>query len=185
MIFYGPTVPEINYSIIFYSFRRILLTLRERLNSSTLPCSNVIDAANSLMTKTGVAVTAIFVVTIGYDAIYHMLGSIGVVVFVLNSPVQKIGILLAAFNSVANPFVYVLLMPAFRDSIGKTFHLPTLRCAVVNKSAVVDISNAASNAVTGGNEPATIVTSCQQNPEIPPASPKQVQVEMTPVKRTE
>ena len=117
------------------------MTLRERIKSTTMPtCSNVIDVANSMMTKTGVAVAVIFVLTIGYDVIYYMLGAIGVVVFVLNSPVQKIGLLLSAFNSVANPFVYVLLMPAFRDSLRKTFHLPTLGCGVVSKSAVVEIS---------------------------------------------
>ena len=160
------------------------MALRERLKSKTVACSNAIDAANSFMTKTGVAVTAIFVLTVGYDAIYYVLGSIGVVVYVLNSPVQKIGMLLAAFNSVANPFVYVLLMPAFRDSLCKTFHLPTLRCGFVSKSAVVEDSIAASNTVTGGNEPATVDTSCQPNAETPPASPKHVQVEMTHVTHT-
>ena len=160
------------------------MALRERLKSKTVACSNAIDAANSFMTKTGVAVTAIFVLTVGYDAIYYVLGSIGVVVYVLNTPVQKIGMLLAAFNSVANPFVYVLLMPAFRDSLRKTFPLPTPRCAVVNKCADVEDSNAASNTVTGGNETATIDTSCQPKPETPPVSPKHVQVEMTPVTRT-
>ena len=150
-----------------------------------MACSNVIDDANSLMTKTGVAVTVIFVLTIGYDVIYYMLGAIGVVVFILNSPLQKIGVLLSAFNSVANPFVYVVLMPAFRDSLRKTFHLPTLRCAVGNKSAVVEGSNTGSDGATGGNEPAPIDTSCHAKYETPPASPKHVQVEMTPVTHTE
>ena len=160
------------------------MALRERLKSKTVTGSNAIDAANSFMTKTGVAVTAIFVLTVGYDAIYYVLGSIGVVVYVLNTPVQKIGMLLAAFNSVANPFVYILLMPAFRDSLRKTFHLPTLRCNVVNERAVGEDANASSNTVTGGNDPATIDTSCQPNPETPPASPKHVQVEMTHVTHT-
>ena len=102
------------------------MALRERLKSSTVACSNVIDAANSFMTKTGVAVTAIFVLTMGYDVTFYMLEKVGVVVFRTSSPLQKIGLLLSAFNSVANPFVYVLLMPAFRDSLRKTFHLPTL-----------------------------------------------------------
>ena len=160
------------------------MSLRERLHSTTMPGSNVIDAANSLMTKTGVAVTVIFVLAYGYDVIYYILGSIGVVVYTINSPLQKIGILLVAFNSVANPFVYVLLMPAFRDSLRKTFHLPTLRRGVVSKSAVVEGSNTGSNTVTGGNEPATIDTSFQPEPETPPASPKHVQVDMTPVTHT-
>ena len=140
------------------------MALRERLKSSTVACSNVIDAANSLMTKTGVAVNAIFVLTIGYDVIYYMFGTIGVVFYMLSSPLQKIGMLLSAFNSVANPFVYVLLMPDF--------------------GAVVEGSNTGSDTATGGNEPATIDTSCQAKPETPSASPKHVQVEMTPVPHT-
>ena len=161
------------------------MALRERLKSTTVACSNVIDAANSLMTKTGVVVTAIFVLTIGYDVIYYMLGKIGVVVYRTNSPLQKIGLLLSAFNSVANPFVYVLLMPAFRDSLRKTFHLPTLRCGVVSKCAVVEVPNNESNTATGGNEPATTDTRCQDKSETAPATPKHVHVEMTPVTHTE
>ena len=161
------------------------MALRERLNSKTVACSNVIDAANSLMTKTGVVVTAIFVSTMGYDVIYYLLGKIGVVVYKTNSPLQKIGLLLSAFNSVANPFVYVLLMPAFRDSLRKTFHLPTLRCGVVSKSAVVEVPNTESDTATGGNEPPTIDTRCQEKSETAPATPKHVHVEMTPVPHTE
>ena len=160
------------------------MALRERLKSTTVACSNIIDAANSLMTKTGVVVTAIFVLTIGYDVIYYMLGKIGVVVYRTNSPLQKIGLLLSAFNSVANPFVYVLLMPAFRDSLRKAFHLPTLRCGVVSKSAVVEVPNTVSDTATGGNEPATIDSRCQMKPDTEPAIPKHVQVEMTPVTYT-
>ena len=158
------------------------MTLRERIKSTTMPtCSNVIDVANSMMTKTGVAVTVIFVLTIGYDVIYYMLGAIGVVVFVLNSPVQKIGLLLSAFNSVANPFVYVLLMPAFRDSLRKTFHI--YRHDGVAPS--IKTQSSKFPAATRGNEPATMDTSCQAKPETPPASPIHVQVEMTPVTHTE
>ena len=162
-------------------FRRMLMTLRKRLKSSTLPSSKVIETANSLMTKTGVAVTAIFVLTIGYVVIYYILGEIGVGVYTLNSPLQKIGLLLSAFNSAANPFVYVLLMPAFRDSLRKTFHLPTLRCAIVNKRAVVEGSPTESDTTTGGTGQRTIDTTCQALPETCPASPKHVAVEMNPV----
>ena len=109
-------------------FRRILMVFRERRKSSMAPSSSVIDKVNTLMTKTGVAVTAIFVLTMGYNITHYALGEIDAVDFVLHSPVQKIGILLSAFNSVANPFVYVLLMPAFRESLRKTFHCR--RCCV-------------------------------------------------------
>ena len=118
------------------------MAFRERLNSSTATCSSVIDKVNTLMTKTGVAVTAIFVLTMGYNISYYCLGKVGVLVYVLNTPLQKIGMLLSAFNSVANPFVYVLLMPAFRDSLRKTFHLPSLRCEWVRKCVLAEESHA-------------------------------------------
>ena len=131
----------VRVSFTFYNmntritFRRILVSLRKRLSSSTLPCSSVIDDASTLMTKSGVAVTVICILTIGYDVIYYVLGAIGVTAYVVNSPVQKIGILMSTFNSVANPFVYILLMPAFRHSLRKTFHVSSLRCGVVNRNA--------------------------------------------------
>ena len=162
------------------------MTLRARLESSTLPPSNVIETVNSLMTKTGAAVTVIFVLTIGYVVVYYILGEIGVGVYTLNSPLQKIGLLLSAFNSAANPFVYVLLMPAFRDSLRKTFHLPTLRvrCAVVVSSAVVGGSTTESDTATGGTGRRNILPSSQARPGTPPTSPKDVHVEMTPIMRT-
>ena len=112
------------------AFRLILMSFRKRLNSSTIPCSRVLDDANSFMTKNGVAVTVIFILTMGYSIIYYVLGNVGVASYVVNTPAQKIGLLLSAFNSVANPFVYVLLMPAFRSSLRKTFHVPRLRCEI-------------------------------------------------------
>ena len=128
------------------------MTFRERLKSSTLPCSSMMDKANALMTKTGVTVTVIFVLSMGYGIIYHILGEIGAVVFVLHSPLQKLGLLLSAFNSVANPFVYVLLMPAFRRSLRKTFHLPTLRCDVCRMSDAIEVSCARSGSATRGTD---------------------------------
>ena len=137
-------------------FRRILLAFRERLKSST--CSSVIDDANTLMTKTGVAVTVIFVSSVGYNITHQCLGKIGAVAYVLNAPMQRVGMLLAAFNSVANPFVYVFLVPAFRDSLRKTFHLPSLRCHVFNKSVAIEGSRSvgtSSDTVKGGTDVAT------------------------------
>ena len=104
------------------------MVFRERKRSSIVPFSSVIDEMNTLMTKIGVTVTAIFVLTMGYSFVHSNLNRIGIVEYKINSPVQKIGMLMSALNSVANPFVYVLLVPAFRDSLRKTFHLPSLRC---------------------------------------------------------
>ena len=95
-----------------------------------MPSSSVLDDANSFMTKSGFAVTVIFILTIGYSVVHYLLGMVGVAAYVVNSPAQKIGVLQSAFNSVANPFVYILLMPAFRSSLRKTFHMPILRCEI-------------------------------------------------------
>ena len=157
------------------------MVLGKRMRSSTMAYSSVIDNANSLLTKTGAAITLVFVFTMGYDTIYYVLGMTGVVVYTFNSPLQKIGQLLAASNSVANPFIYVFLMPAFRDSLRKTFHLSTLRCDSVNKNAVVEGSTAAASVLdtaTRGTEMATGDTIGREETEIPTITTTQVCVEI-------
>ena len=157
------------------------MAFRERRRSSVAPSSSMIDKVNTLMTKTGVTVTVIFVLTVGYNPTAYTLGKVGAVVFVLHSPVQKIGLLLASFNSVANPFVYVLLMPAFRDSLRKTFHLPPQRCGIASKNVVVVGSRtvgSSSDTATGGIE----VTICgdREPPDTLTVSPNNKQLQMTP-----
>ena len=43
----------------------------------------------------------------------------------MNSPMQKVAVLFAVCNSVSNPFVYALLMPAYRKSVMLTFGCQT------------------------------------------------------------
>ena len=50
----------------------------------------VIDTAAAQLTKTAIAVTAIFIVTMGYDNFYYVLGYTGVLNYKMN-PVQNIG----------------------------------------------------------------------------------------------
>ena len=83
--------------------------------------SRVIDKASQELTKTAFAVTIIFIVTIGYDLHYYLLGYIGVLEYVLNAPIQKVGVFLSNLNSCLNPFVYAALMPTYRASVRKTF----------------------------------------------------------------
>ena len=163
-------------------FRRILMSLRERLKSSTSTCSSVIDKANTLMTKTGVAVTVIFLLTVGFNMTHQCLGKTGAMAYVINSPLHRVGMLLAAFNSVANPFVYVFLMPAFRDSLRRTFLLPTLRCNIVRKSVAIEGTQSGSDKATGGTDLAA--TSDIDDRERVAVSPNNVQLEMTPVTQT-
>ena len=51
----------------------------------------VIDTAASQLTKTAITVTAIFIVALGYDLWYYVLGYSGVTEYKMNSPLQKIG----------------------------------------------------------------------------------------------
>ena len=163
------------------------MTFRERNKSSIAPFSSVIDEVNTLMTRIGVTVTAIFVLTMGYGFVHYYLGQIGIVDFIINSPIQKVGLLLSAFNSVANPFVYVLLMPAFRDSLRKTFHLPALRCGIVSKCCVTEgshIDRTSSDTTTGGTDLAIIEIDVRETPSTLTVSPNNFPSEMTPKTHT-
>ena len=53
--------------------------------------SRVIDTAASQLTKTAITVTAIFIVAIGYDSWYFMLGYAGAIRYIYNTPIQIIG----------------------------------------------------------------------------------------------
>ena len=148
-------------------FRRILMAFHERNKSSTLPTSNVVDEVNTLMTKIGAIFTAIFVLSMSYTCIHYYLHRSGLVDYIINSPVQKIGVLLAACNAVVNPFVYVLLMPTFRDSFRKTFHLPSLRCDAVSTCRFAEDSRAVgtrADTVPGGAGMVTRGTVVRETP---------------------
>ena len=55
-----------------------------------IPC-RVIDKAARQLTKTAITVTAIFIITLGYELWYFMLGQTGALEYKVNTPVQKIG----------------------------------------------------------------------------------------------
>ncbi len=52
---------------------------------------SVIDSAASQLTKTAVTVTGIFIVSLGYDLWYYLLGYAGATEYRMNTPIQKIG----------------------------------------------------------------------------------------------
>ena len=56
-----------------------------------LPIYRVIDTAAKQLTKTAITVTAIFIVALGYDLWYYVLGYSGVIEYKMNTPLQKIG----------------------------------------------------------------------------------------------
>ena len=53
--------------------------------------SRVIDTAASQLTKTAITVTAIFIVSLGYDSWYYLLGYAGATEYKFNTPIQIIG----------------------------------------------------------------------------------------------
>ena len=52
-----------------------------------------------------------------YDSIYYFLGYAGWVPYIQNTPIQRVGVLLAGLNNFANPFVYVALMPTYKRNV--------------------------------------------------------------------
>ena len=104
----------------------VAFKLNRRKRNTDFGTTRAIDNASKQLTKTAIAVTCIFIVSLGYDIWYYLLGKFELVVYKNNTPLQKIGVWLSAFNSVANPFVYIMMMPSYRKSVIKTF----LPCAV-------------------------------------------------------
>ena len=121
---------------------RIVSTLRMRSRSNTLQHSAIVDAAGESLIKTAIVVTSVFAVTIGIDRFYSVLGYTGVARYGLGTPLQKASTLVTAFNSVANPFIYGLMMPAFRLSLRQT-----LRCRYRSRCSA---HSASDNVYTAG-----------------------------------
>ena len=72
------------------------------------------------VTRCAITVTVVFMASLGYDSIHFCLGSVGVTVYDFGVLVHLIGLLLTVVNSLANPFVYFVFMPAFRRSMRTT-----------------------------------------------------------------
>lgn len=98
----------------------VIRQLKLREADLTLGMSKRLDRANDQLTKTAIAVTIVFLCTVGYDLHYYLLGYTGVAVYELNTPTQKVGVFLSNINSSATPFVYAAVMPIFRRSLTQT-----------------------------------------------------------------
>ena len=57
----------------------------------------VTDTAAKQLTKTAITVTAIFIIALGYDLWYYVLGYSGITEYKMNSPLQKLGKRLPVF----------------------------------------------------------------------------------------
>ena len=71
------TIPE--FRGVFFHTQRLKL----------FPIYRVIDTAAKQLTKTAITVTAIFIVALGYDLWYYVLGYSGVIDYKMNTPLQK------------------------------------------------------------------------------------------------
>ena len=107
--------------LFVFLYGKVILTFYKRQKKSNLATSRVIDKATSELTKTAIVVTLIFILTLGCNAWYILLGFTKAVNIVYNRPIHLISLWLASLNSVCNPFVYSCLMPAYRKSVQQTF----------------------------------------------------------------
>ena len=125
-------IPMMSFIILY---GRVVFTLRIRGISGSAVQSDVINAASITLLKMAIAVTSVFAVTIGYAQCYFTLVFTDIIEHVIDSPVQKAAIVLNTCNVVANPFLYVFILPAFRRSMKKTF-----RCMFGGQTSNVDSS---------------------------------------------
>ncbi|KAI0227366.1 hypothetical protein LSAT2_022195 [Lamellibrachia satsuma] len=119
--------------IVLYG--RVVFTLRIRGNPGSAVKSDVINSASTTLLKMAIAVTSVFAVAIGYAQCYFTLVFTDIIEHVIDSPLEKAAIVLNTCNCVANPFVYVLMLPAFRRILKKTF-----RCMFVGQKSNVNSS---------------------------------------------
>ena len=117
-LFVSYIIPVVSF-IALYS-RTILQLHRQRTAIASVMQSHTPTRSTVRVTKCAITVTAIFIVTISYDSIYFFLGNVGVTSYDLGSAVQLVGVLLTVCNSLANPFMYIVFMPAFRRSLKAT-----------------------------------------------------------------
>uniref|UniRef100_A0A1I8FSX6 G_PROTEIN_RECEP_F1_2 domain-containing protein n=1 Tax=Macrostomum lignano TaxID=282301 RepID=A0A1I8FSX6_9PLAT len=86
-----------------------------RLSNQGLHNSRFRQRAATELTKSAVIITVIFIVCFSYDCIYYLLGHLDLVEYIYSSPTQLIGVALVTINSCANPVVYCIIMPSFRE----------------------------------------------------------------------
>ncbi len=103
------------YAAVVALYCQIVREFRTRQQDPRLGASQLIDRAKKDLTKSAIAITTIFVICTAYDFFTFVLSLGGVFTYTYNTPTQLIGVLLIGFNSCANPVVYFILMPAYRN----------------------------------------------------------------------
>ena len=122
--------------IVLYS--GIVLNLRSKNKSASRGQSDVIDDASGIILRMAITVTSVFAVAIGYARCYFTLSFTGIIRVVVYSPEKNAAIVLNTCYFVANPFVYGLMLPAFRRSLKKTFGCSFLwqKCSMKSSTTV-------------------------------------------------
>ena len=123
-VFFVQYAVPIAFFIVLYT--KIILTLRQRQenlkeNMGVSQGSRLYDIANQQMTRTVIAVTIFFVVSLSFDSWYFLLSLSDGIQYDVSSQFQIIGTFLVTVNSGVNPFIYCTSMPIFRKSLNKTF----------------------------------------------------------------
>ena len=85
------------------------------------------ETADRQMTKTAIAIGVVFVISLGWDAFYCMLGFTKIINYEFNKPLQVTGVFLATLDSCCTPFIYVASMPVFRKKLLDTFESRDLK----------------------------------------------------------
>ena len=107
--------------IVLYT--KIVITLRRRHKLIKNMCqpSSIVDNAEQQLTRTAIAVTIVFILSLSWDLWCYVLARFGVMHYEKDTWQSIVGVFLATFNSCANPFIYLGVLPIFRKSLEYTF----------------------------------------------------------------
>ena len=101
-------------------YSKVILTLRRRVQDQdqTHQSSRIFSKANKQMTKTGIAVAVVSMICLSWDSLFYFIGyNSELIKYDYDTPLQHVGVFLAALNSCANPFIYLATFPIFKRSL--------------------------------------------------------------------
>ena len=133
--------------MLAFFYVNVIWKFHQRKKNHGLGRSRVIDQATTDLTKTAISVTIILFLTMTYDINQYLFASFGIGDYNRNSPQQQLGYLFASINSCANPFIYALLMPAYRRQLVVMF-----LCCRHQNDGPANISGQASSSVNVTNQ---------------------------------
>ena len=111
--------PAVSFIVLY---TKIVITIRRRqkaMREVSQP-SRIVDTAEQQLTRTAIAVTIVFILSLSWDLWCYVLARFGVIRYEKNTWQSIIGVFLATFNSCANPLIYLGALPIFRKSLEYT-----------------------------------------------------------------